>query len=211
VKIVVSLTVTDLDAFRRYREEEEMTLEELLRRLRREEGPSDVMRAGSALHSVLEKPDEVTESMIAVERDGHRFIFAGDCNVAILPYRELYGKKTYRVDGQEIELRGKADAFSGLVVEDHKFTTSQFDAERYFSKYQWRAYLSLFGADTFNYNVFVSHFLGTDDNGVMEWEVREYHRLTLYRYPRLEADICRELGHYAEFAQRHLIAPRSAA
>lgn len=208
-EIIISLTVTDLDNFRRYREDEEMTLPELLARLRREEGPSDVMRAGSAFHSILEHPD--ADEMTWAERDGHRFFFPEELEIALLPFREIPAKRTYNIAGQQVELRGRTDGCDGFAVEDHKFTTNTFDAERYFDKYQWRAYLSIFGARIFYYNVFPAKFLETDANGVMNWEIREFHRLPLYRYPEMEADIVRELAAYADFAHQHLIAPSRAA
>ena len=209
MRIIPSLTVTDLDDFRRYREQEEMTLAELLRRLRREEGPSAAMLAGSALHSLLEKPP--TEVLTSAEIDGHRFLFTLDAELPLLSMRELSGRKEYRVDGGTVELRGRVDAIDGVAAEDHKLSRT-FDADRYVGKYQWRAYLSIFGAQKFTYNVFVGDFLGTDEEtGLQEWEIRDFHRLTLYRYPEMESDIVRELGRYLDFANEHVLAPRRAA
>ena len=188
-----------------------MTLAELLRQLRREDGPTDVMRAGSALHAILEHPQ--ADELTVAEHDGHRFHFLCDAEVALLPYREIPAKRTYTTaSGEQIELRGRADDFGGLRIAEHKFTTSTFDAERYYSRYQWRAYLSIFGATKITYNIFEGHFLGTEgESGILEWEIRGVHALVLYTYPEIEADITRELALYSEFAHRHLIAPMRAA
>jgi hypothetical protein len=206
---MLSVTVTDLDNFRRYREDEEMSLAELMKRLRREEGPSDVMRAGTALHSILEESQG--GDLVTADRDGHRFIFTLDAEIALLPFRELYGKRTYSVNGTQIEVRGKTDATTGLLVEDHKFSCSPFDAEKHFSRYQWRLYLSIFGADAFAYNVFTGKFIETDEDGILVWEVRDFNRLVLYRYPELEADIERELARFGDFVHEHLCIPNYAA
>lgn len=207
-RLLVSLTVTDLDSYRRYRDNDEMSLQELLRRLHRLDPPSDAMRAGTALHSLLEAPQTGSLSSAEIssaEIDGHHFTFSLDASLPLLPFRELHGKRIYEVNGEEIEVRGKVDTFDGFAVEDHKLTQSTFDAERYFTSYQWRLYLSLFNARKFRYNVFTGKFLNVDEAGLQCWEITDFQRLELCRYPELEDDITRELEEYAEFAHHHLL------
>jgi hypothetical protein len=198
----ISLTVSDLDAFRRYREMEELTLADLLRSLRREDGPTPAMLAGSALHALLENPPADADSLAGAVSKGHRFVFECDATVPVLPFREVSGSRTFEVAGNRITLRGRCDAFDGTAIDDHKLT-GQFDAERYISRYQWRAYLSIFNATKFTYNVFVGAADGADEDGTPVWKVSGFHRLTVYRYPDLDRDIARELARFAEFARQH--------
>lgn len=203
---MISLTVTDLETLRRYREREEMTFAELLRVLRRERPQTEAMKAGEVLHSILEEPPG--DLLDSITRDGHLFRFAIDDEIALRPFRELFGKKVYRIGGIDVELRGKADSFDGLAVADYKLTKS-FDAQRYHDSYQWRAYLSIFNADRCTYDVFVGKQVGITQEGGPEWEISDSHQLTLYRYPELDADLIRELEFYVEFARRHLEAAAS--
>lgn len=198
----LSLSVTDLDAFRRYREMEEMTLAELLRQLRREDGPNEAMLAGTALHSILET--SANDELVSVQRNGFSFRFNLEAEISLAPIRELSGRRDYQINGETVTLRGRVDEMDGITITDHKLTKN-FDAQRYADRYQWRCYLSIFGASRFVYNLFIGEKAGESDLGI-EWDVYDFHRLTFYRYPELESDVERELSRYVEFAQRHLIA-----
>jgi hypothetical protein len=200
--VSLSLSVSDLDAFRRYREMEEMTLAELLRQLRREDPPNEAMLAGTALHSVLENPP--ADELVSAQMGGYSFRFNIDGDVSLAPIRELSGRKDYVIDGQVVTLRGRVDGMDALTVYDHKLTKN-FDAQRYADRYQWRCYLSIFGASRFIYNLFIGEKAGESDAGI-EWDVYDFHTLTFYRYPELESDVIRELGRYVEFANHHLVA-----
>lgn len=196
------LSVTDLEAFRRFRESEDMPLHVLLAQLRRQTAPSAAMEAGAALHSILETA-EAGQSLDVVKVPGYTFRFACDDEITIAPVRELAGAKSYLIDGVTVSLRGRVDALPGNGVEDHKLTARAFDALKYAESYQWRAYLSIFNAEWFAYNVFVGAELSADEHGAL-WEIREFHRLPLFRYPGLEADLVREIGRYVEFAREHM-------
>jgi hypothetical protein len=200
--VSLSLSVTDLDAFRRYREMEEMTLAELLRQLRREDPPNEAMLAGTALHSILET--SAGDDLVSVQRNGFSFRFNVDAEISLAPIRELSGRQDYVIDGETVTLRGRVDEMDGITITDHKLTKN-FDAQRYADRYQWRCYLSIFGASRFIYNLFIGEKAGESDGGI-EWDVYDFHQLTLYRYPELESDVVRELTRYVEFAQHHLIA-----
>ena len=79
-------------------------------------------------------------------------------------------------------------------------TTAHFDAERYFSGYQWRFYLDIFRAKTFRWNVFEMK-----EEGWMTYRVTGLHVLEQFHYPELEQD-CRALAHkLRDFAQQHLM------
>jgi hypothetical protein len=200
--VSLSLSVTDLDSFRRYREMEEMTLAELLRQLRREDPPNEAMLAGTALHSILET--SAGDDLVSVQRNGFSFRFNVDAEISLAPIRELSGRQDYVIDGETVTLRGRVDEMDGITITDHKLTKN-FDAQRYADRYQWRCYLSIFGASRFVYNLFIGEKAGESDAGI-EWDVYDFHTLTFYRYPELESDVIRELGRYVEFANHHLVA-----
>lgn len=184
--------VTDIEEFRRYKASEEYELGALLSRLRREEPPSVAMRAGTALHSILE--NGLPGIQDAAKQDGFTFVFSADIELAMSPLRELAGSKV--IAG--IEVAGKVDEIGGFVIADHKLT-SRFDPERYTDSAQWRLYLDIFGADRFVYNVFEA---SSDDDE--RFVVFGFHRLPLYRYPGMEEENARLVSEYAAFAREHL-------
>lgn len=190
--------VTDVDQLRYYLRSEDMPLEDLLRRLRREEPPSDKMRAGTAFHAVLENAAHGGE-LDAVEHDGFWFRFELDAEIALPDVKELLGRKEYLIDGYPVTLSGKVDAIHGLTVYDHKLT-GRWDAESYADAFQWRAYLSMFGGQHFTYNVFV----GREEARTGDWVIREYHPITFHRYDGLEEDVRRDLRIFVDFAREYL-------
>jgi hypothetical protein len=196
------VSVSNLDLFRKWRGDEEFPLHILLQQLRRESGPTLLMRAGSALHELLEKADEC-ETETATVGD-FRFTFNLDAGLCIAPFRELSATRRFVIDGTEVTLSARADCFFGKKVEDHKLT-AYFDAERYAESIQWRAYLLIYGADQFTYNVFVGD---VEERKELPHDVtiRDFHRLTFYRYPEMEQDVRDELARYVEFARAHLLA-----
>lgn len=193
-----SVSVSDIDTFRRYRETEEVSLGDLLRSLRRQEDPTPAMLAGTALHAILENPPDGDEGIDAAERNGHTFTFTLDADIHLMPLREIRGNRVYVIGPDSITVRGRVDMFDGTSVVDHKLTQN-FDAERYTDKYQWRLYLSIFGCDRFVYNVFVGK-----EAELREWTISAMHQFTVYRYPEMEGDVLRELGRFIEFAKAHL-------
>ena len=100
-------------------------------------------------------------------------------------------------------LVGKVDALHGFAVRDYKLT-EKFDAERYADSYQWWAYLSMFNATKFIYDVFVGRY--GDDQRVT---ITDYHQLAFYAYPGMESDVTREVAGLAEIVAKHL--PERAA
>jgi hypothetical protein len=199
----VRISVSDLESFRRYRTDEDFPLHVLLRQLRREEPPSDKMIAGTALHHLLETAADDT-TLDRVEIDSHVFRFTCEGELRLSPIREMRGTRTYHVDGEAVTLSGRVDEIDGTHIVDHKLT-SNFDATRYLDSYQWRAYLSIFRASKFTYNIFVGARNNKNPEEI-EWEIKEFHPLTFYRYPELDADLVSEIGRYLEFARLHLAA-----
>lgn len=190
--------VTDLDSFAFYQRSESMELDEILARLRREEPATDAMRMGTALHHVLEHA-QPGDTLDEFEHDGFRFAFMFDEEVALPPVRELRGRKTYDIDGVEVELRGKVDGLDGRTIWDHKLTKT-FDVEKYVDAWQWRAYLSIFDCDHMRYSIFIRG-AAKDDKPI---PLKDFHALDFYRYPEMESDLMGALREYVNFAKVHL-------
>lgn len=189
--------VSNIEAFRRYRESEDMTTDDLVRWLTTD-NPTPAMQAGTAFHTAIEvAPDGEHETL---ESNGHTFLLP-DAEIALPAVREI---RTYKRYG-ELTVTGCADLVIGRRVEDHK-TTSRFDPERYLAGYQWRFYLDLFEADTFRWNV---------------WQLREVEPLVfkvappeileVHRYPGMERDCAMLAADYLEFARAHLPARMEVA
>ncbi len=159
---MLTARVTDIEQHRRYRTDEDYPMEDLLGRLRRETPPSLKMRAGTALHKILEFAEShhtTGDDVCEASADGFLFDFSGMTGDALplAPWREIEGEKVYTLEsGEQIRIVGHVDALYGRVIDDHKLSDS-FDAEMYADSYQWRLYLDIFDADTFTFNVFKSY------------------------------------------------------
>lgn len=183
--------VSNLEAFRRWREDDEQSVEDLVRFITVDE-PTPAMRAGTAFHLALEHTG-VGEFHEFLALD-HHFHLVGDGRIEMPAVRECRAYKRYG----DLTVTGQVDGIAGRTVWDHK-TTSRFEAERYLAGFQWRFYLDLFGANVFHWNVFE-----IKETGPLVYDVAEPHLLTAYRYPGMEDD-CRSLtADYAAFAREHL-------
>lgn len=188
------LSVTMLDSYRYYRDNEDASLDDLLATLRRETVPTLAMKAGSALHKALETCNADTETLAA---DGFTFRFAEDCPLPLPAIRELKGEMEMQTKAGPVTLVGVVDTI-GVETTDHKLT-ARWDAEKYIDSYQWRCYLLMFGGARFTYNVFVGKEVEPG-----EWLITEFHRLPVYAYVGMRADVEREVGELAAFAAKHI-------
>lgn len=203
--------VSEIETFRRWREDPDAELADILPRLRGEEAPSDRMAAGTALHLALE---HATDGDYAVlQAPGFVFHVDLDGELALPVIRELRAGRTYVVDGGEITVSGQVDARDGRRIDDHK-STAQLDVEGYYAGYQWRLYLEIHDADTFRWNVFEireasDRFLSGLADELRELPARHYvlhgfHRIEQHRYPGMGADCERLVADFYRFAREHL-------
>lgn len=182
--------VSNIEAFRRWRLDEEQTVEDLVRWITTDE-PSPAMRAGTAFHRAIElaQPGEYE----TLHANGHAFHMP-EGTLWLPAVRELRAHADYG----PLRVTGQVDGLLGKVVVDHK-TTSRFDAERYLEGYQWRFYLDIFGADVFRWNVFEIREIDA-----LVYEVTDPQVLVAYRYPALHEDCARLAADYHTFALAHL-------
>lgn len=193
---MIRLSVTDLDSFLYWKETEDMEFEELLKRLRGEREETVQMKAGHAFHKMLEYADQ--GEIYAQHSEGFKFVFAIDEEIALPAIRELKAEHIFQTSSGPVTLVGKVDSMHGLIVHDYKLT-ERFDAERYVDSYQWRAYLSMFGARRFVYDVFVCKY--NDDSSI--W-IHDYHRLPVEAYPNMREDVLRAVSDLAAIVAQHV-------
>lgn len=189
-------SATDIDAFRRYRDNEDADLEDLLNQFWRRVEPTEAMQAGSALHLALENIGDGEFTQLVA--DGYTFDFEADAEIDIPVIRECKATREYLINGCLVTLVGKVDAIHGRRIDDHKFT-ARFDPERFLDSYQWRIYLDVFGADEFRWNVFEGKELDPK-----HYVINAVHPLTMHRYPGMGEDIERELVQFVDFARQFL-------
>jgi hypothetical protein len=125
--------------------------------------------------------------------NGYTFMLRGG-EVELPPIREMRAYKQYG----ELEVTGQVDGIHGRSIIDHK-TTKRFDAERFLAGAQWRYYLDIFEADTFQWFVFELKELGKKVYDVSGPQV-----LTAYRYPGLHEDCASLAADFVRFARFHL-------
>ncbi|WP_342643484.1 hypothetical protein [Rhodoligotrophos ferricapiens] len=189
--------VSNIESFRRWRENEDQTVEDLVRFITTDE-PSEAMLAGTAFHRALELAQDGEHQQLSA--NGYTFIL-GDGELALPEIRELRGYRRYGA----LTVTGQVDCTIGKMVHDHK-TTARFDAERYLTGCQWKFYLEIFGADEFRWNVFE-----IKEVEPLTYTVSAPHRLTAYRYPEMGEDCARLAADYLDFARRFLPNHRSVA
>lgn len=190
------VSATDIDMFRRFRDDDDEELPALIAKLRREATQTEPMLAGSALHKALETAPAGDFAHLGA--DGYTFELRFDAALDLPSIREIKATSIHLVDGCEVTLVGKADAVHGRRIEDHKLT-SHYDAERFMGSMQWRIYLHLFDADEFRWNIFE----GTETEP-RQYVVKAFHQLTMHRYPGMAGDVVAELGEFVAFARVYL-------
>ena len=184
--------VSEVESYRQFRNDPDAELGTLLAWLRNEVPPSQAMLAGTAFHDVLEHAD--VGELSTAESQGFKFIIEVDTRLALAPIRELRQSKQFG----GLTITGKLDVLDGLRVEDHK-TTGRFDPDRYLTGYQWRYYLSIFGAQVFRWNVFEMREVEP-----MTYLVHKFHTLEQCRYPAMESDCEQLVGELEQFARQHM-------
>lgn len=206
---MIRISVSDLESLRYWRADEESTMDDLAARLRRTEPPTEQMSAGSALAKLFET--RAGRNLDVETVDGWTFDFSEmSGSMPLSPLRELKGEMLFETPAGLVTLVGKVDGLDGRTVRDQKLT-EKWDAERYLDSLQWRAYLLMFKADTFVYDVFFRNKHNPGDRDVL---IREYHPLTFYTYPSIHdhvrAAVCELAGVVARYFP-DLITPDAIA
>lgn len=194
--------VSDVESFRQWEQDEELTEAWLLARLRHEDATTQAQAAGTALHLALEHAHEGEADEL--HASGYTFRFPSDAVVVCPPIREQRRRRTWMVDGAPITISGQVDGLDGLTVYDHK-TTGRVDLERYLDGYQWRLYLAIFQAQRFVWQVFdMRPAHGEPEDEPRVYDVREVHQLEQHWYPGLEDDCAALVARFARFVRERM-------
>lgn len=184
--------VSELDQMLWFGRLDDMTNEDLAARLRGQQPPNAKMKIGTAWHAILENPPSL--NFEAVEMDGYRFRIACDGEIALPQIREIRGTKQYG----DVTLSGGCDGITGNELTDHKLTFRP-DPENYLTSYQWRAYLDIFNADRFVYNLYHAK---PDLDGVIN--IVDISTLPLYRYAGMVDDLMLGINDLVDFCRAHV-------
>lgn len=198
------LSVSDLQCWQRYKNNESVTLEECLKQLLKQEKPTPALLAGRALHKALENAQYDTEDNWRghIQYAGYTFFIQCDVDLKVPEVRELKGEIEIETRVGPVTLVGVVDSID-ISISDYKLS-GRFDAELLAGSYQWRCYLQMFDRLRFDYKVFVG-----EEIKPKEWAIRDYHEVSFYRYPGMEEDVKREVNHFAVFMREH-VWPKAA-
>lgn len=197
---MIRLSVSDLETYRYWKASEDSDVPTLLAKLRHEEPPTPAMEAGRAFAKLFETADAGDTAIREV--DGWTFDFTAiDAEIAVPPVRELKAEVLFATPHGPVTLVGKVDGLDGLTVHDQKLT-ERWEAERYIDSLQWRAYLVMFDAKAFVYDVFQARYAGRYVN------VNAYETVKFYTYPNVRRDVERAVAELAGVVANFI--PRAA-
>lgn len=199
------LSVSELQCYQRYRDNEDVALQECLTQLTGREAPTPILLAGRKLHKALEfaQYDWGDRSRSYIRYEDYVFFFQVDVELAIPEVRELKGEMAVETSFGPVTLVGVVDSID-TAIGDYKLS-GRFEAERLVKSYQWRCYLHMFGAHKFTYKVFIG-----EEIKPTEWAIRDYHELTMFRYPGMDQDIQREVEQCVIFMRDHVWGRKAA-
>jgi hypothetical protein len=186
------ISVSNLDFYRSYLENEEMPLGVFLHDIKNKEPTKDMLRGRAFAKAMqeLEAGADVSE----ISKDGFRFVFTLDAEIPFYPRKEESRSKDYG----GIEVFARCDRILGRTIVDDKSTT-YFESEKYMNRYQWRYYLDIWKADQFIWNFWECKEIESN-----VYEIFALHEIEQFRYPSLEQD-CRELAlNFKDFAEKNL-------
>lgn len=209
---MIRASVSDIDKYAAYLNDEDYPLDLLLRDLRGQTPRTPAMERGHAFAKAMEiVSDPFTQSLKAENMSSngssmltygpHAFAFTCDAEIEAWPRRELKAEKDYG----GIIVSARCDRLHGTIIEDDK-STSHFSGdagvEKYIDKYQWRYYLDIFGAQEFRWHIWSTREVEAGKyQGAHGWEIFAHDVIRNYRYPDLENE-CRDLAHqYRDFAE----------
>lgn len=190
---ILRIAVSDLDGYRYYRNPDvDMTGDEFLTRLRREEPRSEKASAGTRVHRQIENlfngSDEPPDPGIV-----------WDCDVELpaVTAPEVRVYRDYVVGGRNVTMAGRVDGIYGFTAVDWKSTFRAMDAERYLDSMQWKAYLTMLGSKYrwFRYQIFRSSL--RKDGRIHVTDSTHYHTC---RYAGMEDEVDGLVHEFVEHA-----------
>ncbi len=226
--------VTTIEAYRRYMEQTdtdlyEITEQSVIDNITGVFGGNEYTRIGSAFHAIVETGQQPCALAPAGYRD---FTYYGkpaqepvpegrtfgidDCKVTLdmeqirvaLDYRyehidAFHEVRKYKDFGRAV-VTGCADVIDGVQLRDIKTKFSQPQDKQYYDTCQWRYYMELFGADTFDFDLFVFDGYKADKHGydVRGLKLAPYRpSIRVYRYDGMEQDNINLLDSFLDWCE----------
>lgn len=224
--------VTTIEAFRRYIEQSdydsyEITEQSIIDNIIGEFKGNQYTKIGTAFHSIIETGCQPCELAPAGYRtylsygketqesvpEGRIFNIDGD-NVVLdlsqikvaLDYRyqnieSFHEIRKYKNYGRAI-ITGCADVINGVQLRDIKTKYSNPSDKQYYDSCQWKYYLEMFGADIFDFDLFVFEGYKLDKHG---FDVRGLRLvphtppIRVYRYNGMEQDNLNLLNQFLDW------------
>lgn len=199
---MLRISVSDLESFRYWQANEDLGIAFLISRLKHEDPPTPAMEAGRAFAKMFERcsPGNLDEVTV----DGWTFDFSAlNQAIAVPEVRELKAEEVFQTPSGPVTLVGMVDGLDGTTVHDQKLT-ERWDAERYLDSLQWRAYLVMFKATRFIYDVFQGRYDG------QRVTIYGYEAMPFYAYPGIRDDVQRAVNELAEIISIHMPERKAA-
>ena len=137
---MIRVSVSNLDKYAAYLNDEDFSLDMLLRDLRGQTPRTPAMERGHAFAKAMEQLPTLNAPFSLITAEGHAFAFTCDVELEAWPRRELKAEKDYG----GIIVSARCDRLLGKIIADDK-STSHFSGdagvEKYIDKKQWRYYL----------------------------------------------------------------------
>jgi hypothetical protein len=188
---VIEASVSNIDLYRIWKEQESLEVEWLINKILIRE-QTEKMMAGEAFHKAVELSER--EENFSLSANDYVFHFPGEIEIVFPALREVSLTKEY----EGLLVKGRVDGLGPRLVSELK-TTEQFDPDRYLEGLQWRFYLDMAEADRFDWHIFQM-----SQCGEREYEIFGYHPLTQYRYARMHDDCLKAAREYKHFAEKFL-------
>lgn len=199
---MTTFRATQVEAYRRYRDSEWTTYEELIATLKGELVPNEAMKFGTAVHAALESKLTKPEPMLHV--DEYKFSpasikLATDGLDHYASCETKVSRTLYAEDGTELTLTGTCDVITGTHVMDYKTTMSTISdakVQAYQDSYQWRCYLAMTGCDTFTFRI----MQWAEDAGF--WYIKNMQDVRCDRYVGMIDDVERMVRELYQFTKQ---------
>lgn len=195
---MIRISATNLEAYRRWLENEDATIADMLAYLNRTFEPTRAMQAGTAFHKLL----ETRQGELLIEhQDGFTFDFCEvEGEIYIPPIKEFKFTLKSEIDNEPVTFVGVVDAMDGSTVFDHKLTSTIDVEKNYESSIQWRAYLSWLDLDHFTYNLFRQYSpVATPETFI----IKEMMAISFHRYAGLDNDVEEMASGLVSFIKTH--------
>lgn len=197
---IVRLSATTLESFRRYKQFEYISEQDMVDKIKGVFTRVAKMDYGEDFGNYIENPSLAqhlpggglrmpgygTYLAPAIVEKANEYISTLQGPVFETPVRCMY--KFHQMPPIIISLR--TDVIEGRLVRDIK-TTADFDYDSYYESLQWRIYLDGLSVDEFVYDVFELKGKVADptNKGIKVAADCELHSFSLFSYPTMKADI----------------------